>query len=200
MRFFLAMATMVITACILTGCGTGFYESDGGVTYALDGGGARRLPPDVDMVEATRGAARLLVNSMRRALPADEPILVSSFVNIDDVTQSSTFGRIVAEQIASNVAQQGFKVVEMKLRQEGVFIKEREGEFLLSRELQAISAAHEASAVLVGTYAVAEDTVYVTARLVLVEDSSVIAAHDFSLPVGPNIFRMLKPRDLGAAY
>lgn len=190
MRLFLTLATVVV-ASGLTGCRTPWYESEGGVTYVADIGGARRLPPDEDMVLTTRGAARLLLNSMRRGLPADEPILVASFVNIDDVTQSSTFGRIVAEQIASNVAQQGYKIVEMKLRQEGVFIKERKGEFLLSRELQAISAAHEASAVLVGTYAVAEDLVYVTARLVLVEDSSVIAATDFSLPVGPNVHRLL---------
>jgi len=158
----------------------------------VDDVGARRLRPDVDMVELTRGAGRLMVTSMRQGLPPDEPILVSSFVDIDDLTQSSTFGRIVAEQVASNLAQQGYKVVEMKLRQEGIFIKERAGEFLLSRELQAISASHEASAVLVGTYAVAEDMVFVTCRLVLVEDSSVIAAHDFSVPIGPNVFRMLK--------
>jgi len=197
MRLFLAVAIGAVT-CGLVGCMPGYYESEGGVTYVADGRGARRLPLDEDMVQATRSAARLLVNSMHQGLPAEEPILVSSFVNIDDLTESSTFGRIVAEQIASNVAQQGFKIVEMKLRQEGIFIKERKGEFLLSRELQAISAAHEASAVLVGTYAVAEDLVYVTVRLVLVEDSSVIAAHDFSLPVGPNVHRMLMQKSPGA--
>lgn len=198
MRLFLVVG-MVAVAYGLVGCRTGWYESEGGVTYVADGTRVRRMPPDEDMVQTTRGAARLLVNSMRRGLPPDEPILVSSFVNIDDLTQSSTFGRIVAEQIASNVAQQGFKIVEMKLRQEGVFIKERKGEFLLSRELQAISAAHEASAVLVGTYAVAQDLVYVTVRLVLVEDSSVIAAHDFSLPIGPNVHRMLMEKSPAAA-
>ncbi|MBT3379114.1 MAG: hypothetical protein HN742_13195 [Lentisphaerae bacterium] len=191
MRLFLAVA-MAVVACGLVGCHTAWYESEGGVTYVVDDVGARRLRPDVDMVELTRGAGRLMVTSMRQGLPPDEPILVSSFVDIDDLTQSSTFGRIVAEQVASNLAQQGYKVVEMKLRQEGIFIKERAGEFLLSRELQAISASHEASAVLVGTYAVAEDMVFVTCRLVLVEDSSVIAAHDFSVPIGPNVFRMLK--------
>ena len=112
MRLFLAAAIVVVT-CGLVGCMPGYYESEGGVTYVADGGGARRLPLDEDMVQATRGAARLLLNSMHQGLPADEPILVSSFVNIDDLTQSSTFGRIVAEQIASNVAQHGFKVVEM---------------------------------------------------------------------------------------
>jgi len=178
------MKTRVVPAILaamfcLSGCTRYVYQR------GVDGR-VRLLPEDEDIVLRSHEAARILVGSLRQRLPGDEPILVASFVNIDNLQESSTFGRMVAEQIAGGLAQQGMKVIEMKLRQEGVFIKEREGEFLLSRELQVISAQHEAAAVLVGTYAVAGNLAYVTARLVQVSDSSLLAAHSFSLPIGYN--------------
>ncbi len=168
----------------LSGCTRYVYTSTADGTL-------RRLPADEDIVVRNQDAARILALGMRRPLPCDEPILVASFVHIDDLTKSSTFGRLIADQLAAGLVKQGYNVVEMKLRQEGVFIEEGAGEFLLSRELKAISAQHEATAVLVGTYAVGRDVVYVNARLVAVEDNSILSAHGYALPIGLNLGSLL---------
>ncbi len=136
-----------------------------------------------NILETSYVAADSLGKGLRfREITPDMPILAASFVNIDDLTQSSTLGRIVSEQIASRLAQHGFKVIETKLRQGSIFIKKGKGEFLLSRELLDLSANQGAQAVLVGTYAVSEHFIFISARVVRTEDSSVVTGYDYELP------------------
>lgn len=139
--------------------------------------------PYSNLLELSYAAADSLGRGLRfRGLSLDEPILAASFVNIDDLTKSSTLGRIVSEQIASRLAQHGFKIVEVKLRQGSVFIKEGKGEFLLSREVLSLGATRGVQAVLVGTYAVSKDFIFISARVVRTEDSSVVTGYDYELP------------------
>jgi TolB-like protein len=131
-----------------------------------------------------------LLNKVQPKLPKDSPILIASFVNIDDLDDSSTFGRVVSEQFASRFKQRNYTTIEMKLRT-NVFIREGSGEFLLSRELAEISTKHRAQAVVVGTYAVASKKVYLTARLINVSDGRVLSSHDYDIPISHDVFKML---------
>lgn len=120
------------------------------------------------------------------------PILVTSFVDIDNLQKTSTFGRVVGEQIGSRIAQQGYQVIEMKMRTGSIFVRERLGELVLSRELREISFQHDAYAVVVGTYGASKESVYVTAKLVRANDSVILSSYDYWLPVGPDTKKMLK--------
>jgi TolB-like protein len=135
-------------------------------------------------------AADSLLNKMRPKPPKDSPILVASFVNIDALDDSSTFGRVVAEQFASRFKQRNYTTIEMKLRT-NVFIKEGTGELLLSRELAEISTKHRAQTVVVGTYAVASKKVYLTVRVINVSDGRVLSSYDYSIPISRDVFKML---------
>jgi len=152
---------------------------------------------DADLVTASYKATdALLKNSKEVELYPNKPILVASFVDIDNVQNSSTFGRMIAEQISSRLAQRGYKIIEVKLRSSSVFVKgtenPNEGEFLLSRELQDISLQHDAHAVIVGTYAKGPEVVYVTVKLIRTRDSTILGSYDYSLPVGKNTKKMLQ--------
>jgi len=135
-------------------------------------------------------AADSLLNKVQPKLPKDSPILVASFVNIDDLDDSSTFGRVVSEQFASRFKQRNYTTIEMKLRT-NVFIREGSGEFLLSRELAEIGTKHRAQAVVVGTYAVASKKVYLTARVINVSDGRVLSSYDYDIPISRDVFKML---------
>ena len=124
-----------------------------------------------------------------KALDRRQPIIVASLVGIDDLT-SSRLGRTIAEQLGTRLSTNGYSVAELKLR-ESIFIKQGEGELLLSRELKEISRNHQAQAVLVGTYAQAMNNVYVTLKLVGVTDNQVIAAHDLVLPIDAEVRALL---------
>ena len=135
------------------------------------------------ILESSYSAADNLSKGLRfRGFSPDMPVLAASFVNIDNLEQSSTLGRTISEQIASRLAQQGFKIIETKLRQGSIFIQKGKGEFLLSRDLLNLSINQGAQGVLVGTYAVSKHFIFISARIVRTEDSSVITGYDYELP------------------
>lgn len=134
-----------------------------------------------DVVRASYGIVNKLENNLREPVSQDDPVIVASFVNVSDLTKSSPFGRIMSEQIGSRFAQKGYKVIEMKLRQDSIFVQENKGEFLLSRNIKDISLTHKASVVVVGTYAKGHDKVYVSARMVNPVDSVILSSCDYEL-------------------
>lgn len=144
-------------------------------------------------------AAEYLIEKLPKKMFKDNPLLVASFVNVDDLNQSSTFGRMISEQISSRLKQLGYTAIEMKLRTE-IFIKEGSGEFLLSRELSEISTKHSAQAVVVGTYASAADRVYLTVRVINVADSRILASYDYKIPMTRDVFKMLLKGKEGANW
>jgi TolB-like protein len=164
--------------------------------------GCGSIIKDYNLVSSSHTAADKLLKGVKD-IPAlvprnngvymKQPILVASFVNIDNVQQSSTFGRMTAEQIGSRLVQRGYKVIEMKMRG-SIFVQEKTGELLLSRELRQISLQHDAYAVVVGTYGASKGTVYVTAKLVRAEDNVILSSYDYRLPMGPDTKKMLQKR------
>lgn len=152
---------------------------------------------DRDLVSASYEAADALIrNAPQLQLYENKPILVASFVDIDDVQRSSTFGRMIAEQVGSRLAQKGYRVIEVKLRTDSIFTKgnaySSEGEYLLSRELQDISRSYDAFALVAGTYGAGKETVYVTTKLIRADTSVILSSYDYSLPVGDDTRNMLR--------
>jgi TolB-like protein len=140
---------------------------------------------NLPLIDASYKAAEsLMKQAAKHRLDASKPILVASFVSIDHVQHSSTLGRLVAEQIKSRVAQLGYKVIEIKLR-DSVFVQEGSGELLLSREILEISQIHNAHAVIVGTYGTIPEArqTFVNTQLIQAQDNVILAAHDFTLPM-----------------
>jgi len=124
-----------------------------------------------------------LISNLKQPINSGDSIVVATFVNINNLNESSTFGRIIAEQIASRLSQKGYKVKEVKFRQDTIFMQEGEGEFLLSRDLRAISEKHDASAVVVGTYGEVYKEMYVSARIINPSNSLLVSSCDFGLPL-----------------
>ncbi len=152
---------------------------------------------DSNLVRSSYRAADALLDKAKEVhLYPGKPILVASFVDIDNVQVSSTFGRIIAEQMGSRIAQRGHKIIEVKLRTNSLFVRgsenENEGEFMLSRELQDISLQYDAHAVVVGTYAKAAEVVYVTAKVIRTKDNIILGSYDYVLPIGKDTKKMLQ--------
>lgn len=119
------------------------------------------------------------------------PFIVATLVNIDQLEQSSTLGRVISEQITSRMTQLGFSVVELKVRN-GVYMKRNEGEFMLTREIKEVASNHRAQAVIVGTYAESSTLIYINLKLVNPTNSMILAAYDYALPLDRQIRSMLR--------
>jgi hypothetical protein len=114
----------IVCAIVLTACASG-------PTY--------QAAETSEFTQANYSAVDKLVPWHRRADCQEcAPLLVATIVNIDSLGQSSRFGRLISEQVATRLTQQGYSVVEMKLRND-VYIQEGTGELLLSRDVRNLS-------------------------------------------------------------
>ncbi len=151
----------------------------------------QRYYKDSNLVDVSYIIVDKLENNLKTPISPDDTIIVASFVDLNNLKTSSTFGRIMAEQVGSRFAQKGYKIIEMKLRQKSVYIEEGKGEFLLSRNLKEIGLAHNASAVVVGTYGRSRDRIYISTRIVNPSDSVVLSSCDHAMPAGPELQKSL---------
>lgn len=131
--------------------------------------------------------ADALENNLVQPLDRTKPILFTSFVDLDDLKTTSTFGRLLGEQVGSRMAQFGYRVMEPKLRQDSLLIIEGAGELILTRDLENIRLNHEAQAVLVGTYTVIDESIILTARLLSALDGAILSSHDLTLTMSRDL-------------
>lgn len=119
------------------------------------------------------------------------PIGVTTLVNIDDLYKSSTFGRLYSEQLMSELSMRGFDVVELR-HSDAIQFLERDGEFALSRNTYAVRPSRELGGLVVGTYAVSPDRVYVNVRLIEPSSSRVVSAGSVEMSKTSELARLLK--------
>lgn len=158
-----------------------------GYYYGGQAGGFSRN----NLIEANERATDALLQTA--PLDARQPVLVATLVNIDRLTESSRLGRIFSEQIAGRMVHQGLRVTEVKLR-ENLLLQRDQGELLLSREVREVSQAQDAQAVVVGTYAVSTSVVYISLKLVNPVGNTVVAAHNYAVPMDENVRALLAGR------
>lgn len=173
------MKSLIITACLLSllvGCATPYRP-------ACD----ENSNSSANFINANYAAVDRLIDSMPldSSLGRSQPLLVASFVGIDELA-SSRFGKTVAEQMASRLTNKGYRVIELKLRN-NIFMQQKDGEFMLSRELKDISKTHNAQAALVGIYSESMRSVFVTAKIVSLNSGIAVAATDYQLCMDTNI-------------
>jgi len=120
------------------------------------------------------------------------PIGVSPFVNIDDLHSTSTFGRMIGEQLMSELAMRGYDVVEMRHSQAIQFVPDDGGEFALSRNVNMLKKERELGGIVVGTYVVSPERVYLNTRLLNPANSYVLSAASAEMSKTPEIKKMLR--------
>lgn len=157
------------------------------------GGPTFELARTSSLVGANYEAADILVGGAQHRLAAGQPIIVATLVRMESLGQSSNLGRLISEHIGSRLIQRGYNVPELKLRGT-IFVQSTQGELMLSRDLREIAASHHAQAVVVGTYAVANNYVYVNVKLIEAGGHATIAAHNYLLPYTGEIKALTEPR------
>ena len=138
---------------------------------------------DVNIITESHNAAESLAKGL--GVNSSDSVIVTSFADINYLSQSSPLGRMLSQQVSSGLTNSGVKVIEL-LTREAVYVKQAQGEFVLSRDINRISQKASAPYAVAGTYALGKNTAYVTAKLIKVETSEVMASHDFKIPLGPD--------------
>ena len=160
------------------------------VAGCASGGPSYEAAENSQLIKANYNAVDKLLSASAIHVDKNTPMLVATLVNIDNLTQSSRFGRLISEQVATRLTQSGFNVTEMKLRS-NVYIREDTGELLLSRDVRDLSKNHNAQVVVVGNYAVSAGYAYITLKIVAVADNRVVSAVNYVLPLNETNQAML---------
>jgi TolB-like protein len=119
------------------------------------------------------------------------PIAVVSFVDVDHLYGSSTFGRLLTEQLMSELSMRGYNVIELR-QSSALQIAMGEGEFALSRELELMAQEQDVAGLVVGTYAVSPVRVYVNARIVDPATALVISAGSVEMEKTRELAKLLR--------
>lgn len=201
------IASLVIGSFALTGCqtaatiatmspqagptyGEAFNNQFTYANYAAATELLRRfLPPPTAILEPSF-ASNAPSDQQPAPIINSAPFIVATVVNIDQLEESSSFGRLVSEQIASRLVELGQNVVELKIRN-SLFMKKDEGELLLTREIKEVANAHSTRAVVVGTYTVSSSLVFVNLKIVDPVSNQIKATYDYAHPKNAQVNSML---------
>ncbi len=181
-----ARALVVCAAAMLF---AGVYPTSG---WAVVNGASTRVPEQMEsglspfaagspLTKANFQAADTLHAALAKRINRNSPMLVASLVELNDFDRSSTFGRLVSQQVGSRLGQYGYTVLDVRLGSDLV-ARRQKGEFMLTRETaRMLETRYAAQAVLLGNYVVARNEVFVSLRVLRLDDRSIVAAHEYSL-------------------
>ncbi len=167
-----------VDSTIATNLDAGVVVPDGAGGVVLIPG-EKRQPENKNFVNAKE--FKLKIREMTEQLIAgisDKSLqntvaLPVSFVNVDNLQQSSSFGRMITEQLFYEFNQRGFPIKEYRITNK-IAMKEGEGDFYLSREMKEIAATSPNAVVVAGTYYADKQSIVVNARLIRPQDGRVL--------------------------
>ncbi len=136
---------------------------------------------DRELIEKNYEVAKILDKKLNTYSMDAKLMLVSTFVNLDNLQSANSLGRLIPQQISSKLAQLDYRPLDIRLRHSDIEVKEKSGELALSRKLKDIALEQQASTILVGTYSVLYNKIYVTAKVLRCKDSTTLAAYDYTL-------------------
>mgnify|MGYP001820862604 CR=1 FL=1 len=171
---------LILISVVLSGCSFNRYQ----------------VPKDVDLIPVSQEAVKNLLANSKKNLPKNSLVVVSSFVNVDELRQTSSFGRIVSSQIATAFFNSGYRIRGMELPTE-LFVQNNSGLMQLSSKTKSVLKSYGASALVVGVFAPGRRTAYATLRMLDIETQEVISSTDFSVPMGEDARVLLKSRKTG---
>jgi len=106
-------------------------------------------------------AAQMLHN---KKMDSNKPVLITSFVRLDEFKQTTEFGRVVSESLINELSNKGFEITEFR-GQMAVSVND-EGEYFISRKPHELKNKIPNTYVVVGTYSRQPGKVMLNARVI----------------------------------
>ena len=180
----ITLLTLLINIITLSGCSSAYrsYKTQGYL--------------NTDLVEASYKASSELQDKFTRKMPKNTLILVSTLLNVKNLKETSAFGRIISNQIATSLHDAGYQIIGMDLPAD-LFMMKDDGEILLSENDKTRLKQYKSVIIVGGVYAPGKQNTYVTLRAVDRFTKQVIASTDFSVALGPDVKVLLKTKDTG---
>lgn len=109
------------------------------------------------------------------------PVIVTSFQNLDNMKETSGLGRIIAENLMYELQTKKWNIIDIRLGKD-ILINES-GEFSLSRDVKKIKETYNIGTIVTGTYTVANDNIVINARAIDINTALVVSSGQILLPI-----------------
>jgi hypothetical protein len=146
---------------------------------------------DTDLIEVSNDVTQELRDKATRTLPKNSLILVSTLLNVNDLHETSAFGRIISDQIASSFHNSGFRIIGMEMPID-LFMMKEGGTLHLSDEIKTLIKPYNAAVIVGGVYAPGKRNTYVSLRIVDLYTKNIISSTDIAVPMGPDARKLLQ--------
>lgn len=144
--------------------------------------------------EGDRLGARYLAYTIKGQLRhrevVNQPIVVTTFVDLNNLDKSSVFGRVLAEKLLTELHQAGFTVSEIRKGRD-IYMRKELGEIILSRDLKEAPGQTRARAILAGTYVATEGAIIVNARLIDTNSPLILSSCSYNLKMNKELEKLL---------
>lgn len=137
--------------------------------------------------------SRQLVDNMREGGHNGERLIVSTFVDLDDLYESTGFGRTLTEALSTCLFRRGFRIAEIRKAEELMF-RDQVGELTLSRDVALLARGLKVQAILTGTYSLTPTTVIVNVKLLEAGSQEVLSVAGLEIERSANINYLLSRR------
>lgn len=110
--------------------------------------------------------------------------IVTSFANLNRLSETTPFGRLVSENMIHELQVRKWQVFEVRLTKD-IIINET-GEFSLSRDIKKLKEQYKIGGIVTGTYSVTGSNIIVNARVIDINTGIVLSSAQAIMPA--NLF------------
>lgn len=199
LHIFILLASLILT----TGCGNRMWEAtkkgaSDSYDFAFDTSPTTRSyheQASIPIIEINHQAADVLyANIGAYELSKKSPVYTKSFTDKTDPSATEPFGQVVMEQVADRLVQRGVLVTQGEPGPNAFALPRGVNPKLYKSPPQGtIENLPPRSAILTGSYVVGDDYIYMTAKIMRLDDRAVISGHNWTIPITDNV-RGLLPR------
>lgn len=177
-RFVLGCVLVLVAVVLFPGCSS---KKTGGTVSVVS--------PDFFGFGADL-AHQLVVNRHFGQVSSGERLILTTLVNLDDLYQTSGFGRTLTESLSTSLFKEGFRVAEIR-KASALYMKSKSGELTLTRDARLVAEQEQAQAIVAGTYSLTPSTVIVNVRLLDAASQEVLSVASLELQRSRNVNYML---------
>ena len=169
---YLIYIPMIVMSLVFNGCFFGMFNTG------------------VDFEQKVSDLSDDLADDLEAFVNSDETILVSDFVNIDNLDNRSSLGFVLSGMMKNELSiKTGLKIKEVELSKQ--FKLGKSGFKLLTRDTSEISQeVIKAQYAVIGSYAFTTKQVIIFARLINIVDGTIRSSNTVSIPMTDELKRL----------
>jgi len=117
-----------------------------------------------DLDKAVIEISNQLLLNIPESAQKQNKIILSTFVNLDTLSKTSQYGRVISESLIDELHSRKFKIIDFRMQE--VITVNNNGEFLLTRDITKLKDEVPEGLIVVGTYSMIENNqVVLNARI-----------------------------------